>query len=359
MDDRLRGISCFAGIGGLDLAIREDVRTVCYIERDKYCQEVLKKRMQEGWLDDAPIWSDIQSFDGRPWDGKVDIIFGGFPCQDLSVAGKHTGIKGARSGLWGEMLRIIGDVRPRIVFLENVSGIFNWFDVEARPTPPKRGMDLERWTVEFEQRQAIAKVSGDLSKEGYSHEWLPLSAYEVGAPHKRERWFCLAYDRHRFKNEGGNSRPRGSFRETTCRKDSEYSSTDFNEQRRNGVHTRQQDSEGGVNRNSYTNGESTESINAKEVWMASDHRGERIQRQRQRQIQELPDFSWCENVRRVEDFFSRPNIPKPLICGVGDGVPKRVDRLKCLCNAVVPQQGKLAWKKLTNEMFEFAEKEGK
>ena len=104
MNDRLNGISCFSGIGGLDLAIQEDVRTVCYIEKDPYCQRILQARMQEDILEDAPIWADICSFDGKPWAGRVDIVFGGFPCQDISTAGKMAGIYGSRSGLWQKML---------------------------------------------------------------------------------------------------------------------------------------------------------------------------------------------------------------------------------------------------------------
>jgi site-specific DNA-cytosine methylase len=213
----VNGISCFAGIGGLDLALNtEGVRTVCYIEIDPHCQEVLKKRMQEGHLDQVPIWADILTFDGRPWAGKVDIVFGGFPCQDISVAGKGAGIKeGTRSGLWFEMFRVIGEIRPRFVFLENVPGIYAWFDLShPRPTPPPINLDSngdyrrkgqgwdsetsarigEVFRVEFEERQAIAKVSGDLTHAGYDCKWIPLSAGDVGANHERKRWFCLAWN---------------------------------------------------------------------------------------------------------------------------------------------------------------------
>lgn len=80
----------------------------------------------------------------------------------------------------------------------------------------------------------------------------------------------------------------------------------------------------------------------------ADNRSKRIQRNQQEHIQKLPDFSWCEDVGRVEDFFQKPHIPKPIICGTDNGVSKRVDRLKCLGNAVVPQQAALAWRILTN-----------
>jgi DNA (cytosine-5)-methyltransferase 1 len=166
MDDKLYGISCFSGVGGLDVALGKDVKTVCYIENNPYCQEILRKNIKDGWLDPAPIWSDIQSFKGRPWNGKVDIVFGGFPCQDISVAGKGEGIKeGNRSGLWFEMYRIIKEVHPRYVFLENVAGI---------------------------RRRGLREVLECLSEAGYNAEWTMLGAKDVGAPHKRERWFCLA-----------------------------------------------------------------------------------------------------------------------------------------------------------------------
>jgi DNA (cytosine-5)-methyltransferase 1 len=169
MDERLLGMSCFAGVGGLDVALGKDVRTVCYIENNPYCQQVIRKNIKDGWLEDAPIWSDIQSFDGRPWNGKVDIIFGGFPCTDISVAGKGAGIKeGTRSGLWFEMLRIIKEILPKYVFLENVAGI---------------------------RTRGLREVLGGLSEAGYNAKWTMLRASDIGAPHKRERWFCLAWKR--------------------------------------------------------------------------------------------------------------------------------------------------------------------
>jgi DNA (cytosine-5)-methyltransferase 1 len=100
--------------------------------------------------------------------GRVDLVFGGFPCQDISLAGRGAGLAGARSGLWFEMLRIIREVRPRVVFLENVAAI------------TFRGLDA---------------VLGSLAESGYDAEWLCLQASDVGATHRRDRWFCLAYQR--------------------------------------------------------------------------------------------------------------------------------------------------------------------
>ena len=80
---------------------------------------VLMARQNDGCLPPFPIWDDVRTFDGRPWRGRVDVVSGGFPCQDISAAGQRAGIDGARSGLWGEMARIIGEVRPRFVLVEN------------------------------------------------------------------------------------------------------------------------------------------------------------------------------------------------------------------------------------------------
>jgi len=173
----LNGLALFAGYGGLEIGLSEYVRTVCYVERELYPVAVIRSRIKEGKLDDAPIWDDVTTFDGTKWRGKVDIISGGFPCQDISVAGKGRGIKeGTRSGLWFEFLRIINEVRPAFVFVENVSALTH------------RGLDI---------------VLGQLSEAGYDARWTDLRASDVGAPHRRERMFILAYNnKHPDCNNG-------------------------------------------------------------------------------------------------------------------------------------------------------------
>lgn len=164
-------LSLFSGIGGLDIGVKfaiPNARTVCYVEREFAACEILAARMADGSLDDAPIFTDITTFDGRPWRGIVDCIIGGFPCQDLSVAGKGEGIvRGNRSGLWYEYARIIREVQPEFVFVENVPAVIAF---------PAGGI-----------------VLGELSKAGYDAEWCALRASDVGAPHKRERIFIFAY----------------------------------------------------------------------------------------------------------------------------------------------------------------------
>lgn len=165
-------ISLFAGGAGLDLGFKlacPAARTVCYVEVGIQNAEVLAARIEEGTLDEAPIWSDVRTFDGTAWRGKVDCIIGGFPCQDISVAGKGEGIiEGNRSGLWFEYARIIREVRPSIVFVENVGALLI------------RGID---------------RVLGDLADLGYDAEWCRVSAAQCGAPLKRERIFILAHAR--------------------------------------------------------------------------------------------------------------------------------------------------------------------
>jgi DNA (cytosine-5)-methyltransferase 1 len=141
-------------------------RTICAVERDAYAAAVLAQRQNDGILEAFPIWSDVTTFDGKPWAGIVDIISGGFPCQDISVAGKGAGITGQRSGMWKEFLRIICDIQPRFVFVEN------------SPMLTSRGLGV---------------VLGDLASAGYDTEWMCLSAAEIGANHARDRIWILGH----------------------------------------------------------------------------------------------------------------------------------------------------------------------
>lgn len=160
-------LSLFAGAGGGILAsYLLGWRTVCAVERDAYAAQVLAQRQNDGILEAFPIWSDITTFDGKPWQGIVDVISGGFPCQDISSAGKGAGIEGERSGLWTEMARIIGEVRPSYVFVEN------------SPMLVSRG---------------LTRVISDLAKMGYDAQWARFSASNFGAPHIRDRIWIVAH----------------------------------------------------------------------------------------------------------------------------------------------------------------------
>ncbi len=124
----LTNISLFSGAGGLDLGAKlvGGFRTVAYVEYDRYAQGVLMSRMRSGDLDDAPIFEDVRTFDGRSLAGSIAVVSGGFPCQDVSHAGKRAGLKeGTRSGLWSKFARIIREVGPRFVLVENVPGLLS------------------------------------------------------------------------------------------------------------------------------------------------------------------------------------------------------------------------------------------
>lgn len=157
----------FAGAGGGILASELlGHRCVCAVEFDPYAQAVLVARQNDGTFPPFPIWDDVRTFDGRPWRGIVDLVAGGFPCQDISTAGRGDGLDGERSGLWSEMARIIGEVRPRYVLVEN------------SPALTSRGLE---------------RVLGDLAALGFDAEWGVLGADDCGAPHQRERIWLVAH----------------------------------------------------------------------------------------------------------------------------------------------------------------------
>lgn len=165
----LNGLDICAGSGIGSWAFWRSgfARTVCYIENDPYCQRVLQARMADGSLPDAPIWDDLKTFDGRPWRGCVDFVFGGIPCQPYSLAGKRQGAADERD-LWPALRRVLGEVEPGLVFLEQVPG----FLVHSG---------------------GMGRVLGELAKIGYDTVWDCVPACAVGAPHRRDRVWILAY----------------------------------------------------------------------------------------------------------------------------------------------------------------------
>ena len=161
-------LALFAGAGGGILGGKLlGWRTVCAVEWEKYPACVLAARQNDGLLESFPIWDDVQTFDGKPWRGIVDVISGGFPCQDISQAGKGAGIDGERSGMWSQMARIISEVRPRYTFIEN------------SPMLTSRGLE---------------RVLADLASMGFNAEWGVLGADDVGAPHLRKRIWIVGKD---------------------------------------------------------------------------------------------------------------------------------------------------------------------
>jgi DNA (cytosine-5)-methyltransferase 1 len=173
----LRTFHLFCGAGGgvlADILLGHIPVGACEIE--EYPRNVLLQRQRDGILPPFPIWDDIRTLDGRPWRGLVDVVAGGFPCQDISAAGKGAGIDGDRSGMWREMRRVVGEIRPRKVFVEN------------SPLLVGRG---------------LARVIGDLTEMRYSSRWCVLGAGHIGAWHLRERLWLVATDdlQERVKGE--------------------------------------------------------------------------------------------------------------------------------------------------------------
>ena len=164
----LNELALFAGAGGGILGGHLlGWRTLCAVEWSTYAASILVARQNDGILPPFPVWNDVQTFDGRPWKGIVDVISGGFPCQDISVAGKGAGVDGKRSGMWAHMARIVDEIRPRHVFVEN------------SPALTSRG---------------LGRVLGDLAEMGYDARWGVLGAIDAGAPHIRERIWIVASD---------------------------------------------------------------------------------------------------------------------------------------------------------------------
>lgn len=264
----LNGLDLFSGIGGFALALQDYVRPICHVEIDPYCQHVLFERMLDGHLPISPIWGDVRTFGGLQWRHAVDILTAGFPCQDISVAGRGAGLSGSRSGLIGEVFRLIREVEPTFVFLENVPAI---------------------------RTRGAKEIISKLARLGYDARWTLVSAAEVGAPHLRERWFCLAA--HADRAELRNGRQRGPQRNTAS-----------------GI---EPSDDGGA-------------------WNVADPNGTR-----------LPE--WC----RYEERRTHATAPgkgwwdfKSDVGELADGVPARVDQIRALGNAIVPLQAKTAFERL-------------
>ncbi len=171
----LNGLDLFSGIGGLTIALEDWVKPIAYCENDRYAQAVLLSRMGDRAIYRAPIWDDVTSLNGSMLP-SVDIIYGGFPCQDISLAGVGRGLEGERSKLFYEVTRLVGELRPSFVFLENVAAIVI---------------------------RGLGDVLGAFTELGYDCRWQINRASDFGAPHYRARWWLLAYSlRERQQNAG-------------------------------------------------------------------------------------------------------------------------------------------------------------
>ena len=288
----ITGLSLCAGVGGLDLGLRlalgERYQTVGYIERDAYCAAVLVARMEDSALDQAPIWDDLATLDGKLWRGKVDLISAGFPCQPASAAGQRKGRADDR-WLWPAVARIIRDVGPRYVFLENVRGLLS-----------------------VDDGHAFGEVLGDLADLGFDAEWGCFRASDVGAPHRRERVFVLAHTKL----------PERWSLNDTRREDWGHALPQGNE------------SAGGT-------GKRSEKVAHAEC-----------ERERQDEFPAWPpgpkdDAGWRQVLAARPDLA--PTV-EPQLRGLADGMAPRVDRLRAAGNGVVPQQVALAFRELWGQI---------
>lgn len=168
-------LALFAGLGGGILGgLVLGAKVVCAVENDPYCIEVLLRRQEDGSLPPFPIWDDAKTFDGHPFRGFTDVVTAGFPCQPFSIAGQQQGEDDDRN-LWPHTCRIIGEVRPRTVLLENVPGIVGYLPTILR----------------------------DLAALGYDAKSALISAAQAGAPHRRNRWWCVANANGQHETERG------------------------------------------------------------------------------------------------------------------------------------------------------------
>jgi len=357
----LNGLDLFSGIGGITYALQDWVRPVAYCEIEPFCQSVLMQRMQEGDLPKAPIWDDITTLSSRRFPdefikGNIDIIYGGFPCQDISVAGAGKGLEGERSGLFFEIMRLAKEIKPKFLFLENVPAITH--------------------------RGGI-RVVREIAALGYDCRWCVISASGVGALHRRERWFLLAHSKHNGASacEGRESigssiasreqheqeEMFGKIERASCLSTdvAHANSTGLQEKRveqqtariaREGAKPKEKimaDSQGkGLEGfgGSTIGKEETQSESA--LHGENDCNSNSISGQ-QANTQAFPKHSeletWREHSGLYRPFESRDDWQEAVstICRVTDGLPYQVDRLKSLGNAVVPQQVRKAWKILT------------
>lgn len=262
-------LDLFSGIGGFSLGLeRAGMKTVAFCEVDKKCQQVLKKH----WPG-VPIFDDVSTLKGEDIEETVDVICGGFPCQDISLAGKGAGLEGERSGLWTEFHRLIKEIKPKYAIIENVSALRS------------RGLD---------------QVLREISEIGYDAEWHCITASSVGAPHRRDRVWILAYPNSAGWRESNQEMERGSS------KQSDSSSV--------------QSSQDVPNTN----------ITRLERWLSDGIASSQG-------WEESSDGCTTERSVRWRRGRNGQWTSEPSVGRVVDGFPGRVDRLKQLGNAVVPQ----------------------
>jgi DNA (cytosine-5)-methyltransferase 1 len=312
----MRVLDLFSGVGGFSLGLeRAGMTTVAFCEIEPYCRRVLAKH----WPN-VPIYGDIRELTAERLraDGiSVDLVCGGFPCQDISVAGNGAGLAGERSGLWSEYARLVGELRPRRVIVENVAALLG---------------------------RGLGRVLGDLAALGYDAEWHIISAADVGAPHRRERIWIMA---HPQKLLGDGSDFHGKHAESEISESGDSGgAVNVSDSNRAGCTTRAYPALGDLHR---PNGETTEATGERPLRNArtvqDGAHGDVADAKRRGQqgsgepIHALGSTS-CAIGKAIdalnggvgEIWRVEPNVGR-----VAHGIPNRVDRLRALGNAVVPQ----------------------
>lgn len=297
-------MALFAGGGGLELglslAIGEHYRPIAYVEREATSAAVLAANMERGWLDKAPVWDDITTFTGdvvSPLVDNIDIVTAGFPCQPWSVAGQRKGTDDER-WLWPLIFRLVCEIRPRSIFLENVPGLLHG---------------------------GIEHVLGDLASVGFDAEWTSVRASDVGAPHRRERVFILGITSSSGRSTGSDREREHEVHQVENRKVAEDSKL-----RRVGQ------SGAGERGKTLAHSISERGCSGDSRWKDAEHA-----------FPPSPSGDWS-NV--PERFW--PAV-KPSVRGMANGMAgglARNDRLRILGNGVVPQQAALAYTLLTERL---------
>ena len=328
----LNELALFAGAGGGILGGKLlGWRTVCAVEWESYPASVLCARQNDGVLPPFPIWDDVQTFDGRPWAGIVDVVSGGFPCQDISAAGKGAGIDGERSGMWGQMARIIHEVRPRFVFVEN------------SPMLTSRG---------------LGRVLGDLASMGFDARWGVLGAADVGANHQRDRIWIVG------KMGNANNNGQTATKVGTSLIKGTYASTTWSEQTSEFARSSEQHGE-----MAYTKKLLCDGINDNSrIGLERKTKGEFGNNSGKKNVANSKCLGWKERAEKCRKFSDKKTSnfisdscetfgnygssnwwsTEPDVGRVVNGMASRVDRLKAIGNGQVPLCAATAWRILND-----------
>lgn len=340
-------MALFAGAGGGILGgYLLGWETVCAVEIDPYAAGILVARQNDGILPSFPVWDDIRTFDGRPWRGIVNVVSGGFPCVDISVAGKGAGIDGERSGLWREMARVVREVGPEYVFVENSPMLLTARRRVAlliQVVVSLFGRIRLRTIIDLRSRPDILRILGDLAEIGYDAEWCVLGADDAGAPHIRKRIWILAHAQRvwRRKSTGDTCQKRKPLRETVRKE----SSSRVGSGCKNVPNAQGERLEGAEPaRGACANGlpaELREAIADTTEFRRDARRKGDAEKEPQRR--ESDRGGQGDGYGTTSWWSTEPDVGR-----VVDGVAARVDRLKAIGNGQVPAVAALAWRVLTN-----------